>query len=186
MMRKRRTGVVVFLGVLLLAALGVVGWFVLVREVTFVLTREYLQSQIVAAFPYEKRELLYTLAVRDPKLVLTDKSDRIGLSVNLEVSALGGKKMHGSLIAAAGLRYDPVQTAFFLDNPRVTEVLIDGLPKSISSRIPGVATTALQGVLKGKPVYRLTETDAKSFLLRRTLKAVKINNGNVEATLGVR
>ena len=137
-------------------------------------------------FPLREKELLYALSVREPKLLLNENSDRIGLSVEVQIGILGGKKIAGSLTADASLRYDAAQTAFFLDNPRVTDVRIPGLPKTIADKVPGVATIALQGVLKEKPVYRLTDEDAGLFVLRRTLKAVKIRSGQVEATLGVR
>lgn len=184
-MKRRRTGPIIFT-LLVLVALGVAGWYILGREVTFVLTRDYLQSQLVSGFPYEKRELLYSLSARDPKLRLAENTDQIGLTLDLDVSVLGGRKVSGTLTAEAGLRYDPAQTAFFLDKPRVTDVRIPGLPESITSRVPGVATVAVQAALNKQPIYRLTDTDARVFVLRRTLKSVKVRNGSVEAVLGVR
>jgi hypothetical protein len=184
-MQKRRTGTIL-LGVFVVALLGVAGWFLLAREITLLIPREVLQQQLEAAFPYEKRELLYAVSVRDPKLQPSEKPDRIRLSLNVGVGVLGSRKISGVMTSEAGVRYDANQTAFFLENPRVTDISIRGLPRSIARQIPQVATAALQAVVKNKPIYQMTDADRISFALRRTLKSVKFRNGQLEATLGVR
>lgn len=143
------------------------------------LTREDLQRAVEKKFPIEKKELLYSASLSDPTVELTEGSDRIGLSLKAQASALGSKPVHGTVDIDGGVDYDPNAGELFLVDPSVKKLDIEGLDGHTAE----VAHEALNALLTAKfnrvLLYRLNPDRPNERQAHDAVKSVVVKGGRV-------
>jgi hypothetical protein len=140
-----------------------------------------LQQQVVKSFPLKNGKV----TLRDPKVLLAEGSDRIGLEVGYTVPILGGIKANGSVTGDGRLRYDTNTGTLYLDNPAIKVFKIQGISSGLTNGVRQMVTPVLQQALPQVPLYQLDTNEIQGRLARKTLRAVRVSDGRVEVTFGL-
>ncbi|HPF38512.1 MAG TPA: DUF1439 domain-containing protein [Phycisphaerae bacterium] len=157
-------------------------------EFTVYVEPEKIQEAIDAKLPFSKRvALIFDLHIRDTKITLPEGTDRIQASTNID---LGGKlqgetkNVGGAVVSEAGIRYDQENFCFYILDPEVRSVTIQGVPEQYTQRVTDAAKPILQKYLSEVRVYRIRDDNVKMKLAKAVLKRVRVAHGKLELTLG--
>lgn len=180
-----------FAGLLIVVLVGVLGAYVYLqgREYAFRFTEPELQDKLAQRLPLERTYLLIFQVVLDnPRLQLIDGSDRVraGLDVTLNIR-VGSEPapLGGSLDVSGGVKYDNVKGEFYLSDPVIEDLSIQGVPSGYSDRVDNILTKAISEYYADRPIYTLKESDVKQSAAKLLLKNVSIEDRVLIVTLGV-
>lgn len=178
--RRRRSPIA---GLLVVAALGAGGYVAYQRlgtggpGVDVPITRDVLQAQVASQFPVKQGKAEFS----EPEVILKPGGDRIGMKMKVRVPMLGAS---GDIEADGRLRYDADSGAFLLDDPRLRELHVRNLPGALTKAVKGAVNPALKALHSIK-VYELDDS-LQSQAARRALRGVRVEDGRVVVTLGMR
>jgi len=183
-MRSAKIAVPLVVGMVLLVALVAI---LRTRNpgLTLTFTADDLQQKLAGRFPLREKLPFTTITFRDPRVVLADGSDRIGLRITADATAAGGKELSGSLLLDGALRYEPQEGAFYFDGARVQEMAVQGLSDDARRQIQTVASLLINLYLSHVPVYRLNPEDIRQALAKTFLKSVSVRNGRLIVEIGI-
>lgn len=171
----------------LLVALVAAAWFFL-RDQEFVVTlsEAEMQERIEEMFPVDRQYLLVlTLQLSDPEVNLVEGDDRIryGMRASLAVPAVG--PLTGTGRVSGRLRYDAESRQLFLDDSRVEEIQIDGLPEMYRGPLRQVADLVASQQLDRHPVYTIEEGWLAELPGPVVLRDVRVGDGKVRVAFGL-
>jgi hypothetical protein len=178
-----------FLAFLIAVAAGAAALFLVPdRSVEIRLSEADLLRAVSRKLPFE-RTYLHVLDVRldSPRISLVEGSNRIKVGLDAAVEAKLGDKppLNGSADASGAVRYDPSDGAFYIVDPEIESLAVDGLPPTFADRIDTALTKAFKTFFKTRPIYRLKESDTKQAAARLALKDVAVESGDLVLTLGL-
>ena len=150
-----------------------------------VFTLQELQEKVATEFPLKKRKSLVTVNFLNPRILLAQGSDRIGISLDMEVSAPGLKSVTGHMEADGGLEYRPDSGAFGFTEGRVLAFELADIPKAYSRTIEQVGGKLVKAYLSDLTLYRLKQDNFKHSLAKLVLKSVAVENGEVAVEIGL-
>jgi len=159
------------------------------REYTFRLTEAELQTKLAERLPLQKTYLFIIQVVLDnPRLALVEGSDRVnaGLDVTLNIKIndeplpLGGK-----LDASGGIRYDGKEGQFFLTDPVIENLEVQGVPANYTDRVNTILTKAIGEYYSTRPIYDLSSADVKGATTKLLLKRIVVEHRVLIVTLGI-
>jgi Protein of unknown function (DUF1439) len=177
--------------IVVLVIVAAVGAYVVLRgeEYELRLTQQQIQEKLDQIFPMTKRHLLlFEVDYSNPKVILTEGSDRIRFSLDAVLSnfaTTSGQRLSGSCEMVAGLRYDADRHAFFLTDPVIEKLDLGGLPVELTPKVEQAFKATAEEVLDIRPVYTLRPTDLKKAAARAVLKSVLVEKGELVITLGL-
>jgi hypothetical protein len=152
--------------------------------VTVTLTAAELQDHLNRKLPLTRPGRLVTVTVQAAQVVLTEGSDRIGLRATATLALPAGRHHSGTVHFDGRIRYVPEQGELWLDDARVVDLGIGGLPGALKPTVEEVVGSVARGYLDRTPVYRLKPGDVKHSLARLVLRAAVVRNGKLVLTLG--
>ena len=91
----------------------------------------------------------------------------------------------GSVDVSGGVRYDSGRGAFFLTEPVIERVAVQGIPEKYAGKAREALTMALAAYYAERPIYTLNATDARQAAGRLVLRKVDIENRELVVTLGL-
>jgi hypothetical protein len=150
------------------------------RQINLALAKEFPVSQPLLG--------LFKLTYENPHVTLPAGSDRVHLALDasLTLSLLpGAKTLSGKCLFESGIRYDPGSASFFLADPEIRKLEIQGLPQDQVDRVTQAALQLGQTQLEATPIYTLDTSDPKLQAAQRFVKDVRIKDGAVEVLLGL-
>jgi hypothetical protein len=142
------------------------------------LDQAMLQQTLSSAFPVQKNESFVSLQLAEPQVILKEGSDRIGVKTVATVSLPGGNRFAGSTMVDGKLRYAAKNNALFLDQARVRELDITGLPDMVRQDVIRIATVLVRAYLDRQPLY-VFKADPSSALLKKSISRVEVKNGKL-------
>ena len=183
-------------GVGLLCALAVAAALVVVSlDLGLVLTREDIQQALDPRFPVVEETRFLDLHLREPRVSLEEGTDRIGLEIDVLVAVhpvdlpLGrrfdGAEIRGGIGTTGALRYEASEGAFYLAEPRIETLTVEGLADEHVERVRGLAERALGALLAVRPVYRFREDELGERATRVVLRSAVVRNGGLHVELGL-
>lgn len=181
-MRKSLVG----LGLALVLGAGIVGgWFLWRGDTVVLLGEAELEQAIGLGFPVEKTYLgLLHVRLTDPRVVLRENSDRIGLSFAVAVGLEGlGKPARGSADLSCRIRYEPAEGSFYADDPSVDRLRLGSHAEGVVEKATGAVTWIVKGLLVHRPIYTLRSRVLSQSVAKLVLKDVRVENGNLRLTL---
>jgi hypothetical protein len=137
-----------------------------------------LQDGLSRAFPVQRNEAFITVQLSQPQVILKEGSDRIGLRTRATVYLPGGSKLSGTTAVDGKLRYAAKNNALYLDQARVRELRIDGLPEMAQQQVLGIANTLVRTLLDTQPLY-VVPNDQSSSLLNKQISKLEVKNGKL-------
>jgi hypothetical protein len=169
--------------------------------ITMRISRDELEANLARRFPRELDEHVVTVRMSDPRIDFPGTPDRIGIRLRVEVtSASGRSQLPGAARVEGRIEYVAAEHAFYIRDPRVTELRLDppegrGSLSRLARRArhlrgaelaAPVVRAALAELLGRHPVYRLdarrSEREAKAI---RHLRRVRIDDQDLVLELGL-
>ena len=179
----------IFLGVVL--AVAAVGTYLYFdgREYVFRFTEPQLQEKLAERLPIRKTYLfIFEVVLDNPRLSLINGTDRVNAEIDAALNVFINDmplSLGGELDVSGGVRYDQIDGQFFLTDPVIENLNIQGIPGRYSERANNVLTKALGEYYADRPIYTLRETDAKQAVAKLLLKDVIVQNRELVVTLGI-
>ena len=171
---------------IVVCGIGGLIFFVLSKR-TIHLSASEIQSEISRKFPVGKSDLAYRYRFDNPKVSIDEATNQVSMMVGAEASALGSKTVRGHLGVSGSLRYDSSQGSLYLDQPRalIADLEMADLPEKVRAVASSLLAKGLEECLRREPLYRLNDKDSLMALLRRNLKSLRVQNGEVVIELGL-
>ncbi len=187
-MSRARIGLVA--GIVLLAALlAALALYLHGKRLSVRITEAQIREQLATRFPMERTSLLllrWTLS--DPQVTFLPRRQRVVVGLDARLDArLDGQRdtLGGRIEVETALRYDAGRGAFFLVDPVVTGLAIDGIPEAHVMRVQNSARGLLAEAFGQFPVYTLRRADLVQGTARRVLQDVRIEDDAIVAELGL-
>jgi hypothetical protein len=184
--RRRTVRLITIALVLALAAVVATVLFMKVghKNVALTFSRDDLQRDIAAKFPFDQKLLFITVTYSNPEVVLNDGSDRIGIALDASAKLAGDQLVKGRVAGDWKIRYEAAEGAFYFDDPNLTQFDFGGLSPAAQGQIARVAKPLMEEYLRRVPVYRLKESNLRENLARYVLKSVAIKQGRLYVVVG--
>ena len=148
-----------------------------------------IQSTLSEKLPLEKTYLkIFDVTLNNPRVDLLKENDRVqgGLDVVLVISAFGKTlDFDGTIDASGGVHYVPDEEAFYMTDPVVEALAIEGLPEKYKGQVEKVIASAIEEFYASRPVYRLEDRSMKESAAGMVLKDVKVGGDDLVVTLGL-
>lgn len=167
---------------------------------TLRIPRDDLQRDLAKRFPVEADKHVVVVTASDPWLEFPGKPDTLAIRLRLAaITADDRTRLHGATRIEGRLEYVAAEHAFYLRDPRVTELhllpprdggtlarLTRGARGALGLRIvERAARSALVELLRHRPVYRLdanrSEKEAKAI---RHLRSVRVEDQDLVLEVG--
>ena len=171
------------------ALLGVILTLFLLQGKEFVLriSEDELQTKMDESLPLTKTYLFVVdVTLSNPRVDLIEGSDRIntGLDVTLNIKIEGqDQELGGAVDISGGVRYEPTTGEFFVIDPVVENLAIEGLPEEFTNQANDAVGSVLKAYYESYPIYTLRRTDMKKAAARLLLKSVVVENEKLVITL---
>jgi hypothetical protein len=180
--------IIVFICLLALA-LGAAAWYLHGRRYDVAITQQQIDEALQAKFPMSKTYLaIFQIEYSNPHVILLPATDRIEVGLDAELNIRLGsqtKKLGGTVTATTGLSYRSETNQFFLSDPRIENMSIQGVPQKYMDKVTSLSSNTVREYLQKYPVYTLRGKDTKTATLKLLLKDVQVRSNEVHAILGL-
>ncbi|MBE0483049.1 MAG: DUF1439 domain-containing protein [Bacterioplanes sp.] len=140
------------------------------------LTESELQQQLQTLMPMQQQQGPLFIIIDEPTLTLLSNRNRLSLTVRLQINSSLGLQSRGWLTANSGIRYERQTHAFYLQDPELTELQIEGMAPALQAHLKPVIETWLMPALSQEPIYRLREDDMMEAMARSFLQSVTVED----------
>ena len=175
--------VAIGLGVAAVAAAG--GWWAVTTfmpQASIDIDQAQLQQRVDARFPQKHCSMMVAcLTLSKPVVRLTEGSPRINLSADVLV-ALGHREVPGQVTFSGVVRYVRYEGDFFLDDIRVDNFSLTGVPPELVQVVKVRGPDALRRTLQGHPIYTLKGQGARAALAKLAVRDVQVVDGKLRVT----
>lgn len=159
------------------------------KEYVVKITELQIQDTMQETLPLTKTYLfIFQITLDSPRVELINGSDRIkaGLDITLNIQ-LGNenKPLGGSADISGGVKYLSNEGSFYLTNPVIEQLSIQGVPQEYTDRVTNVVESALAEYYSTHPAYKLKAGDIKQAAAQLVLRDVIIENQELVITLGI-
>ncbi len=144
-----------------------------------------LQRKVERLFPVSHQDPLYQVNLSEPRVVLREGGDRIGLGLKLSGTLLQQLPVSGQMQVTGGLRFEPASGEFYLRDANVEELSIDGVPEQYIGEIRRLAEHTAREVLNNHPIYVLGQLGESKQLMGREIKAISVRDGKLVLELAM-
>jgi len=159
------------------------------RDFVVTLTQGQIQECLDPAFPITRTHLrIFSVTYSSPRITLLEATDRIRVEADavLNVTLAGQTTPLGGTVAVTtGLRYDDPRNAFYVEDPVLDALRIQGVPTAHVRTANWFLEEALCDALEQMPVYDLNRSSAGHAGARLILRNVEVHDGKLLITLGV-
>ena len=117
-----------------------------------------IQHYLAGEFPREYEALggLFTLTARDPELTIPGTGQRLQMAFTASASSAGGDDTPvGRIHMSSGLRYDPRDSALYLDQPSLDEMQPAAPGQRIDEQTRMLLNLWLSDYARKEPLYKL-------------------------------
>ncbi|MDK2777958.1 MAG: DUF1439 domain-containing protein [Pseudomonadota bacterium] len=143
------------------------------------LSEQQMQQELDARMPVTRQQGMFILTLSEPQLALLSEQQRISIHSKALINTTLGLQGNGRVTVNGKVRYEPSDYSFYIDDPQVTAISIDGLSPSLEPQLINLAQQALQPALEGQPVYTLSDQDMSESMARMMLKSMTIDGSDM-------
>jgi len=173
----------------LIAAFAAAWFYFSGKDYVLRLSQQDIRQQLERQLPLKRTLLMiFEVELAHPRVQLRDGSERVDIGVDVQLNIRLGREtqpLGGSVDLETGIRYEPTDAGFYLTDPVVTHLDLQGVPAEYAARAQRVVAEALREFLRIHPIYRLRAIDAKRTAARLVLKRVVVANNELVITLGI-
>lgn len=142
-----------------------------------------IQAHVDPQLPVKQNAWLADVTLEEASIELLDNKDKLGIEGVIEVQAMGDVPRDGQLYMESGVRYDPKQGAFFLEDMAITRWEVDGISVSVTGQLAPLLGQMLNQIFATHPIYTLDQKDVNQQLIKGSLKSVRIEKGQLIAVM---
>lgn len=146
---------------------------------TISLSQLELQQQLDQMGSAQYQDALLSVVVKEPKVELTQGSDKIGLRGKVETVLLGSMQASAVLHLRGSVVYKAKEGAFYLHNIELLSLQSEQIPQQQLAHVKSIVESLLNQLLKEQPIYALSETEKSEQLAKAILKSVSVENAKV-------
>jgi hypothetical protein len=151
---------------------------------TISLTQAELQARVAPKFPVTIAKPLVTVTLENPKVLLPEGRDRIGLAVDIRVKLPLGKSVSGKAAALGVPRYDGASRAFYFADPTIETFEVEGMNPEHEQLVRSLVQAAAATTLERVPIYHL-DHNYKQIAAAAILKETAVRNSALHLSLGL-
>ncbi|MBS1122611.1 MAG: hypothetical protein H6Q90_4839 [Deltaproteobacteria bacterium] len=166
---------------------------------TMRISRAELQADLASRFPVNVDKQVVSVRFSEPLLDMPGEPARLGLRLQLEANT-AHSRLGGTVRVEGQIRYVESEHAFYLRDPKVTELRVDPieasgphesrlalLRSSLGSQVFADATrVAIEEALRVRPVYRLdAKRGAREAKAIRHLRSVRVDGHDLVLEVGL-
>lgn len=131
---------------------------------TVEISRAELQTKLGKQFPMTKRVMkLLDVNAGLPVLDLRDTQNRVALSIDLTAKELiMGQEYKGKVALSFGLRYEPKDLTIRLVQPKVEQVMVDGLPPLYQTALSNMGARLAEESLQDYAIHQFKPEDLRA------------------------
>ncbi|KGM40274.1 hypothetical protein JY96_10180 [Aquabacterium sp. NJ1] len=131
---------------------------------TVEISRDELQARLGKQFPVTKRVMkLLDVSAGVPRLDLQGDKNRVALGFDLTAKELiMGGEHKGEVALSFGLRFEPKDLTIRLTQPKVEQVMVEGLPPVYQRALSTMGAQLVQDSLNDYPVHQLKPEDLRA------------------------
>ena len=181
--------VVIIVGIVLLVAIASAYFYFAGKEYVFRFSESDIQNTLKKSLPLTKTYLfIIQVTLENPRVHLENGSNRViaGLDVVLNIKVGQNPEPLGGLVdVSGGVRYASETGQFFLADPIIERLQIQGVSDLYAEKVNSALSKALSEYYSENPIYTLSALDAKQATVRLVLKKVIVENQEMVITLGV-
>lgn len=170
-------------------ALGGLYYYFSGEKYIFRFSEQQLQQKMSSKLPFSRRYLIvFEVTLDKPRISLMEGSDRVaaGLDISLNIRVNNSTTPLGGTIDVSGkLAYESDKGEFFLIDPVIEKLEVQGIPEKYTKKASTVIAQALADFYKANPIYRLSATDMKQAAARLALRDVVVKDKVLIVTLGI-
>ncbi len=159
------------------------------KEYVFSFSEAEIQQKLEKNLPLTKAYfLIIQVTLKNPRVQLQNDSDKVnaGLDVVLNMTVnQNALPLGGSLEVSAGIRYVDEEGEFFLTDPAIEKLQVQGISEKYIEKANSALTMALSEYFENYPIYTFSSLDAKQVTARMVLKSVVVENQKLVVTLGI-
>lgn len=148
-----------------------------------------IQQKLAEKLPLTKTYLqIFQITLDNPRVELLADSGRIKAGLDLALNIRIGpvqKPLGGSVDASGTLKYVAGEGQFYLSDPIIEQLSIQGLPERQEDRARAVIEMALSEYFATRPVYTLKASDTRQAAARLVLRDVSVDGDELVVTLGL-
>ena len=179
---------IVISAVLLAAAAGAF-YLLRDREYVFRFSEPELREKLDAQLPWSERYLfIFEVTFDNPRVDLIEGSDRVAGGVDAILNIVinnNPRPLSGAIDLSGGVRYARQEGAFYLTDPTIEKIAIQGIPDAYANKANEALSTALSAFYRSRPIYKLEGTKASHQTARLLLKDVIVEDEHLVVTLGL-
>jgi hypothetical protein len=179
----------IIIGLVLIVALGAGIWMAYrfaSEGVVVEISQQEIQQQLDRQFPVARSYLLLTVELMNPQVTLKEGANRIHFGVDVAATVPVQPPFRGSGEISGEVRYEPAVGQFFLENSRIEELNIPGVPENYRPQVQQVIDGLTREYLDRQPIYQLKADDVRHSVAQLFLQSVTVGDGKLRIHLGIR
>lgn len=150
---------------------------------TYEMSQQDIQAKVEKHFPLQKQTQFALLVFSSPKVVLKPDVNRMGLMMDIQAESAGKVVGKGTGQVDGELEYLPASGEFQLRNPKISDLMIEGLSPSTNVLLQGVISDALARTMPVMVIYKLDEREFRQSMAKQMLKSIRVEKGRIVAEM---
>ena len=149
------------------------------------LPQERMQQSLERKFPLHHRMLgVFEVELSHPQLAVLAESDRVALTLDVNVSPLLARQSwSGSMAISGRLKVDSMRNTVYISDAHVDRFVINGMDEGKQNQIAGVANLLGENALKDVPVHTFKPEDLRYAGVQFVLTGISTRPGMLVASL---
>lgn len=179
----------IIVGIVLLVAIASAYFYFAGKEYVFRFSETEIQNTLEESLPLTKTYLfIIQVTLENPRVQLENGSSRVNAGLDVVLNITVGQNpdpLGGSVDVSGGVRYVSESGQFFLTDPMIERLQIQGVSDIYTEKVNSALSKALSEYYSENPIYTLSALDVKQATVRLVLKKVIVENQELVITLGV-
>ena len=179
----------IIVGVVLLVVTASAYFYFAGKEYVIRFSESDIQNTLEKSLPLTKTYLfIIQVTLENPRVQLENGASRVNAGLDVVFNITVGQNLEplgGSVDLSGGVRYVSETGQFFLTDPIIEHLQIQGVPDLYTEKINSALSKALSEHYSENPINTLSTLDAKQATVRLVLKKIIVENQELVITLGV-
>jgi hypothetical protein len=151
------------------------------KDMNLVITldRADLQRRIERLFPITREDVLVSVKLHHPEVILHDGSSRIGLRLHIDAAAAQQFSTTGTARVDGVLRFMNSSGEFYLDDASIEELRIENVAPLYLEQVRQLADGLVRDLLQERPIYTLGQMGEEKRIMGSDIKSVTVHDGKL-------
>lgn len=147
---------------------------------SFSLTQEQLQKKIEVKFPIKYEKYFSSLVLSDPKVIICEESDRVGVEMKAiaKIPLIGERA--GATAIKGNLSFSAEERTVYIADLEIVRLSLDGVSDENLEPIKILAQAAIKQTLGKIPIYELSGA-----ISARAIKSITVKDGKLNVSVGL-